>query len=96
MLLTTFLIQEQNEGLSFFHFHFLTSISAATQVFSKSTKAKTSPLTSDFEKAVTLALNNRHVAGLSVAVIDGNEIFSEVTLPTCLSIFNVDPLRVME
>lgn len=61
----------------------MTSISAATQDAPTSANAKVSPLNTEFDKTVELALKNAHVAGLSIAVIDGNETFSKVERLIC-------------
>lgn len=37
-----------------------------------------SPFTAEFDEAVTHLLNQWHVPGLSIAVIDGDETFSKV------------------
>ena len=43
-------------------------------------KADRSPFTPDFDKYVTQLMNDWHVPGLAIAVVDGDETFSRVRI----------------
>lgn len=39
-----------------------------------------SPFTSDFDKSVVRLMNNWHVPGLAIAIVNGNETYSKVRI----------------
>ena len=64
---------------------FLTGEAVARGADQKPLARKGSPLTEDFRKLVVETLDEWHIPGLSIAVIDGDDIWTEVNLPSSIS-----------